>query len=196
MNNSPLTRLQRDLIKEIDAASSLLGLDPQEIVESCSGEERTERLRNIRNHIIRGEVITAYTLIDAFLEGVLTNYYFRQGRTALKNPRRSKKLKNFSLMLEEMSLMQKLRQAKSIKKFPSGILRIIERMNALRNGLAHSFHSSNRYPPNYKGEDIFSYAGLELFVEDMQKIWEFFYPILAELEEENDSPPHVEEVHS
>lgn len=48
------------------------------------------------------------------------------------------KLFNYHV-LEELSLMAKLRFVKSISKVPKSVAADIERLNALRNGLAHAF---------------------------------------------------------
>lgn len=59
---------------------------------------------------------------------------------------------NFHL-IEELSLMPKLRFVKSISGVPKGIAADIERLNSLRNAMAHSFFPENlkRQNPVWKG---------------------------------------------
>jgi hypothetical protein len=186
--NKRLTRLQKNLVAEINGLLSTLGLNSQDVIDSSTGEERTVRLRLIRNHLVRGEVITAYTLIDDCVGAKLRLYYFKTSKGSIKNLRRSKKVGNFNLLLEEMSLMQKLRQLKNIRSIPSAVTRKIERINALRNRLAHIFFFEGRHSSKYQGKDIFSSEGLDLFMQDVQSLYEYFYPTLYDIDENDKSP--------
>ena len=75
--------------------------------------------------------------------------------------------------------MQKLRHVKSIKKMPRNILSAIERLNALRNGLAHAFFPENlrKSKPKWKGKDIFSLEGVKALGEDFDDVVEFFFGV-------------------
>jgi hypothetical protein len=72
--------------------------------------------------------------------------------------------------------MAKLRFIRGISKVPKPVVADIERLNALRNGLAHSFFPENlrKSRPEWKGRKIFTLEGLQVFLDDMAKIDEFF----------------------
>jgi hypothetical protein len=72
--------------------------------------------------------------------------------------------------------MAKLPFVKSISKVPKGVAADIERLNALRNGLAHAFFPENlkKSKPQWKGKKIFTVEGLHAFMDDMTKITEYF----------------------
>ena len=52
----------------------------------------------------------------------------------------------------------------------------IERLNALRNGIAHAFFPENlrSSKPSWKGKDIFSLEGVAQFMEDLSDLQDFF----------------------
>ena len=110
------------------------------------------------------------------LNVAICNYFF--GRDA--NFIRLWKTKRFQIfnhhLLEELSLLQKLRFVKAIIKVPKNIGGDIERINALRNGLAHAFFTENlrKSKPEYKGKDILTLPGVGLVIEDMSEIAAFF----------------------
>jgi hypothetical protein len=65
--------------------------------------------------------------------------------------------------------MEKLRFVKSIRKLPKTVVSDVERLNTLRNGIAHAFFPENRRSakPKWKGEHIFTLDGIEAFIHDM-----------------------------
>ena len=75
-------------------------------------------------------------------------------------------------IVDEMYLLPKLRVVDAIKKVPSDVRANIDRINALRNALAHSLFPENRrqykeyHKVIYRGTDIFSKAGIEKFEDD------------------------------
>ncbi|HXE91800.1 MAG TPA: hypothetical protein VNK82_12660 [Terriglobales bacterium] len=169
-----LTRKQRTLVRELEEISELLGLDWGNI-KSYEKASRTPHLERMKDHLIRGEVITQYTLIDEHLGGLICRYFFP--RRSFVKLWRTKKFRNFNYyVIEPLSLMEKLRLVKAIKNVPRGVASAIERVNGLRNGLAHAFFPENLRgsKPIYKGKDVFTLEGLKLFMEDMEFVHEFF----------------------
>ena len=85
-------------------------------------------------------------------------------------------------MLEELPLMAKLRFVKSTSKVPKAVAADIERLNALRNGLAHAFLPENlkKSKPEWKGKKIFALDGLRAFLEDMAKLNGYFLHLAPE----------------
>ena len=176
-----LTGYQRRLVRELEETASLLKLDYQDI-KSYERAARTPLLEMMRRKLIISEVITSYTLTDEHLKVCLCHYFFGRKKSFI----RLWKTKRFKLfnhhVLEELPLMAKLRFAKSISKVPKAVAADIERLNALRNGLAHAFFPENlkRSKPEWKGKKIFTIDGLRTFLEDMSKLDGYFLHLLPE----------------
>lgn len=188
---APLTRLQRSLLKEIRELYSMVGLDIGEIVERTSGVERTTSLRSVRDTVVRGQVIESYAMIDALLEITIRRYYFGTGPKAIKDFGRSKRVHKFNQLLEELSVIQKLRQVKKVVAMPKAVTRKIERVNAVRNVLAHSLlPREGRFSWKYKGHDIFSLPGISSFRDDVDVIIDFLLPEVANVWPEGTTESH------
>ena len=106
----------------------------------------------------------------------LCYYYFGKKRP-FQDLWRTKHFQLFNHhVLEELSLMQKLRHVKAIKKFPRNVSATIERLNSLRNGLAHAFFPENlrKSSPKWKGKNIFSLDGVQALQSDIDMVMNFF----------------------
>jgi len=170
-----LTKKQKALLAEVESVSDLLGLDWRK-VKDVEREARTTHLERIKRHLIIGEVVMQYTLIDEYLNEQLCHYIFGRKKSFPKLWKR-KKFQNFNYhVLEGLFLLEKLRYVKSFRKIPKTIAKDIDQINVLRNGLAHAFFPENlkRSKPIYKGKSIFSVEGIEQFVKDMSEISDFF----------------------
>ena len=175
MKNDPLTRKQKVLVQELDEIAGVLGLDWQNIKE-YERDSRTPHLERMKRHIIIGEVISQYTLIDEYLNMRLCHYFFGGGKSFIRLWK-TKRFQNFNFhVLEGLSLLKKLAFVKSISKIPKSVARDIQEINALRNGLAHAFFPENlrTSKPVYKGKSIFTVEGIKRFVEDMAQISQLF----------------------
>lgn len=175
-----LTLKQPRVLRELEQIASLLRLDYAQIKE-YEPEERTTRLEVMKRHLIIGEVVMQYTLIDEYLSTRLCDYFFGRGQNYIKLWK-TKKFRNFNYyVLESLSLMEKLRFVKAITKLPKSVAADIERINSLRNGLAHAFFPENlrAAKPVYKGKNIFTLEGIRLFVDDMVKLFCYFHGIRA-----------------
>ena len=138
MKTPNLTSKQKRLIKELDEIASLLHLNYREIQE-YERESRTTRLELVKRHFIRGEVVLQYTLVDEFLNNILCRYFFGK-RISFIRLWKTKRFRTFNyFVIEKLSLMEKLAFVKSIKKLPKSVVADVERLNALRNGIAHAF---------------------------------------------------------
>jgi len=85
---------------------------------------------------------------------------------------RSKKFNLFNYhVIEKLGLIPKVRFVKSISGGPKAIAADRERLNGLRNCVAHSFFPENlkKQKPVRKGKPIFTSGGLNSFYEDVQK---------------------------
>lgn len=165
-----LTRQQQRLVRELDEIVPRLRMNYREI-EEYEPAERTPRLKLVRDHIVRGEIVLAYTFIDESLNGILCRQFF--GRRSHIKLWRTKRFRNFNyFFLEKLSLMEKLAYVRAIREVPRSIRRDIEQLNNLRNGVAHAFFPENlrSAKPKWKGLDVFSLDGLNLFLEDLASI--------------------------
>jgi hypothetical protein len=170
-----LTPLQKRLLAEVEDVAELSRLDYVNILD-YDPEERTARLRLMKNQIVRSQIVADYTFVDEMLGSAIRHYFFGKKRGFIKLWK-TRKFKTFNhYILEVLSLTEKLRLVKSITKVPKAVAADIEALNALRNGLAHAFFPENlrSAKPVYKGKDIFSRDGLQCFIEDMSKVSDFF----------------------
>lgn len=187
-----LTRLQKKLLAEVTEIAELSRVDYENILD-YDGEQRTVRLQMMKNQIVRSQVIWDYTYVDELLGAAICHYFFGKKRGFIKLWK-TKRFMNFNhYILEVLSLTEKLRLVKAIHKVPKPVAADIEALNALRNGLAHSFFPENlrSSKPIYKGKDIFSREGLERFIEDMGKVSSFFLGRnfgIRELQEDQQQP--------
>jgi len=175
-----LTKKQKSLIKELDDIFSMFDLDYKN-VKDVKKEFRTAYLQIVKDQIVRSQIIIFYTLIDEFLNVRLCNYFFGNKRSFIELWK-TKKFQNFNYhILEELSLLQKLRFVKATMKIPKGIVNDIERFNSLRNGIAHAFFPENlkKSKPVWKGKNVFTLEGLEILIQDMEKMRKFFFKYLS-----------------
>jgi hypothetical protein len=183
-----LTRTQKRLIKDLDKIMSIANLDYWNILDRDPkyDKQRTIVLQAIMREIIRGEVVSLYTLLDERLGSKICNYVF--AGTGFNKLWKTKKFERFNyFVLEKMSVMEKLSFVKDVYIVPKGIAADIEAINAIRNALAHAFFPENLRAyrtkstsyrkwmgPHYKGIDIFTHRGVERFLEDSRRVNEFF----------------------
>jgi hypothetical protein len=176
MLTTKLTPSQRRLRTEIEEISALVHMDHYNILEYPE-EGRTTFLELMRRKLIVGEIIMKYTYIDELLSVLICHYFFPRRREAyFRKLWRTKKFQIFTHhVLDDTYLLNKLKLVNAIGPLPPPIKNSIERINAVRNAVAHSFFPENRrqYRKNkavmYRGYDIFTKQGLEKFIEDFQE---------------------------
>ena len=175
MANSKLTKKQRELVAEVKHLLSVLALDPAEIAADVDPEARTTYLELAKDQVIRSAVILKYVLMDELLSAVVCWHYFGKKRSFQKLWK-TKRFKSFNyFILEKLYLLQKLDLARSIHEIPKWVSSDLGALNELRNGIAHSFFPQNRRrKPEWKGQSVFTRTGFERFLEDMQKLADFF----------------------
>jgi hypothetical protein len=175
MQSAALTKKQRTLSRELEDICAQFNLDYYNISD-YDPRSRTVYLEAARDTIVRGQVIIWYTLVDEFLSCEMCRYYFGHKRS-FPELWRTKRFKLFNYhVIEELHLMQKLRHVRAFLPLPKAIVADIERLNALRNGLAHAFFPQNlrKTQPRWKGQDIFSLAGLNALHADFENIAKCF----------------------
>lgn len=180
-----LTRKQRQLLKELDEIFEELGLDYWDILDR-EKEARTPVLEVIKREIVRGEIISQYTVIDDLLATELCRHFF-PGQNLMRLWK-TKRFRRFNYyILERLYLVHKLALIKDVYNVPKKISSTIEEVNALRNSMAHAFFPENlrsyqmkgRPAPRkpiivrYKGEDIFASPGIEKFKNDCVEVVDF-----------------------
>jgi hypothetical protein len=175
MAEKKLKKKQQELVEEIDEIASLLVIDYQNI-SRVKKSERTIHLEIIKDQMIRGQIIMYYTLVDDVLGDQIRRYYFGKKSDSIRF-RETKRFRLFNHhIIEELSLLKKFNFVRGIMAVPKSITDEIERLNALRNGIAHALfpQHSKRYRPLWKGKNIFTFDGIKSMVEDMEKVFEFF----------------------
>jgi hypothetical protein len=142
-------------------------------------------LEVIRREVIRGEVVSQYTLIDEQLGSAVSRYMFANEK--FMKLWRTKRFERFNyFILEKMSLMEKLAFVKDAYTVPKAIASDIEAINAMRNALAHAYFPENLRAhrtkhgksrrlagPHYKGVDIFTIDGIDRFMDDAGNVVQF-----------------------
>jgi hypothetical protein len=133
------------------------------------------RLRMAINKMVVAEVLMRYTLIDEMLAEIVIRYFFNLHPDQLHfaGEWQSDHSRIFvHHILDEMFLLKKLSVAHAIKPVPSDVSRTIQRINAVRNGLAHSFFPENRKENRATGKvlygklDVRTPEGLTQFQKD------------------------------
>ena len=139
-----LTHTQKLLINELDQIMFEAGIDYWNILDHDPQYDavRTIVLQAIRRDIVRGIVISQYTLLDEQLGSKVSRYMFDNEK--FMKLWRTKKFERFNyFILEKMTLMEKLAFAKEVYAIPKGVAADIESINAIRNALAHAFFPEN-----------------------------------------------------
>jgi hypothetical protein len=175
MAKPKLTKKQRELVAELNHLTSTLGLDCDEIVADAYPEVKTPLLQLAKDQLTRSAIILKYVLMDEFLSGVICWHYFGKKR-GFPELWKTKRFKSFNyFVLEKLYLLQKLELVRSIHDIPRWVSSDLAALNELRNGIAHSFFpQSRRRKPDWKGQSVFAPDGLDRFLEDMQKLSDFF----------------------
>jgi hypothetical protein len=175
---SILTKKQKRLVAELHKLYELLSLDFYDI-KAYPQNQRTVRLELMKRAAARQEVVTAYTYVDEHLASELCVHFFGS-RKWFPDLWKTKKFQLFNAhFLEEVSLMPKFRYVKNLKKVPKTFAADIDRLNALRNAVAHSFFPENvkKSRAEWKGKSIFTFEGIERFSQDMVAVHRFFESI-------------------
>jgi hypothetical protein len=173
-SHAKLTPKQRRLITEFEEISTSIGMDYWNILEYRK-DGRTAMLEVMTRQLISGVVISRYTFIDELLSVIISHFYFTNTKKQphFRQTWRTKKFRLFvHYFLDEAYLLNKMRLVREIKEIPSDVRSAIERINALRNAIAHSYLPENRrqYKAHkkviYKDADIFTKQGVTEFLAD------------------------------
>ena len=168
-----LTKKQSKYVHLLREIFEMLGLDFENIRDYPTAGERTAQLERILVHLVLGEVINQFTLIDELLTHKLAGKIFGNRVT---NARRSKRFRTIKAALVEsrLPLSRKLDLLRSLAKVPDDVVTGILRLNGLRNYMAHQFFLQDRPKKlNYAGKNILSVEGLRLFIADQDRVYDY-----------------------
>jgi hypothetical protein len=166
----------QEMIKEARAVASLVGVD----VDKLNGSKR--RLGMAINKMVVAEVVMHYTRIDEMLAEIIIRYFFNLelDEVHFAGAWQSERSRIFvHHVLDEMFLLKKLGVAHATKPVPNKVTKIINRVNAVRNGLAHSFFPENRKENRasgkvlYRQHDVRSSEGLAKFQNDAETAYRY-----------------------
>lgn len=182
MPSAKLTPKQRRLQTEIEEISAFVNMDHYNILQ-YSRENRTTYLELMRRQLILSEIITKYTFIDEMLSLLICHYFFPKPRAAyFQKLWRTKKFQIFSHhVLDDTYLLNKMELVNAIDPILSPVNSAINRINDVRNAVAHSFFPENRRRYKeikavmYRGNDIYTKQGLEKFVEDFEEANQYLW---------------------
>jgi hypothetical protein len=172
-----LTKKQTKYVRLLREVFELLGLDFENIRDYPSAEERSVHLKRVLVHLVRGEVITQFTLIDDLLTHQLA---FKILANRVTNPWQSKRFRTVKAALAEsrLPLSRKLDVFRSLAKVPDDVVTIISRLNKLRNHMAHQFFLDDLPKKlNYAGKNILSVEGLRLFKSDQERAFDYLISV-------------------
>lgn len=172
-----ITRAQKRIIGEIDDIAEEMGLDHRALVEEWEGNPYlTEMLKLARRSLIAGAIVGDYTFCDEMLGTIIARYFFSFGDTNYRKLWRTKRFQRFNyFILERLYLQQKLALVKDIARVPKDVVAYIDRLNDLRNAVAHAFFPENLRGDRtkYKGLDVFTLEGFSRLRADRETAVEF-----------------------
>ena len=168
-----MTRGEKALTARLSEVTKLLALGLN--VEDVDPEFRKTHLELAIRHMITGEVLRQYVLMDEHLSAMMATHFFGWDRSFLQLWR-TKTFRAFNyFILEKLYLLAKLDFVAHVYDVPQKVNRDLRALNDLRNALAHSFFPENRrVKPGWKRQDIFSMEELKAFRSDMSEVADFF----------------------
>jgi hypothetical protein len=171
-----LTKKEHQLAAEVKQLLSTLGLNPDEILTDPDFDHdlRTFSLTLAKDQIIRSAVILYYVKLDKYLNTIICSHFFGNKPNYLLW--KTKRYQSFNyFILEKLYLLQKLDLVEYVTDIPGWVDSDLHKLNDLRNGIAHSFYLEFRKrKPEWKGQSVFTQAGLDRFMYDMEHLSDFF----------------------
>ena len=120
--------------------------------------------------LVRGVVVREYALVDANLTTLLFLYYFGLEQRDLQAAVDRGRFLSFYELVENVSLVQKLKHLHTILDIPKDVGRRIKKINDVRNAVAHVAIAevSTREKFRYSRERLLSEAGVRKFLYDVR----------------------------
>src|SRR6516162_3817803 len=147
-------------------------------------EGRTAMLEVMKRQLVTSVIVSRYTFIDELLSVIISHFYFTPPKPEESFARlwRTKKFRLFThYFLDEAYLLNKMRMVREIKEIPADVRNIVERINALRNAIAHSYYPENRrqYKTHkkfiYQDANIFTKEGVAIFLADVTRVQDYLF---------------------
>ena len=166
-----MAKISLNLADEAVAIARLVGVNVDEIKDKS----------DVRV-VLAAEVATQHARIDEILAEIIVRYFFDIEPDALHFEKawKTDKFKIFvHHILDEMVLLKKLSIVRAIGPVPNEVSRIIDRINAVRNGIAHSFFPENSKENRAAGKvldagtNIRSLDGLRQFKDDADTAYRY-----------------------
>ena len=168
-----MAKISLNLADEAVAIVQLLGVNVDEIKDKSD-----VRL------VLAAEVASQYALIDEILAEIIVRYFF-DIEPDLLHFEKAWKTEKFKIfvhhILDEMVLLKKLSIVRAIGPVPNEVSKIIDRINTVRNGIAHSFFPENGKENRATGKvldagaDIRSLDELRQFKDDADTAYRYLY---------------------
>ncbi len=168
-----MAKISLNLADEAVAIAQLVGVNVDEIKDKSD-----VRL------VLATEVANQYARIDEILAEIIVRYFFDIEPDVLHFEKawKTDKFKIFvHHILDEMVLLKKLSIVRAIGPVPNEVSRIIDRINAVRNGIAHSFFPENSKENRAAGKvldagaDVRSLDGLRQFKDDADTAYRYLH---------------------
>lgn len=170
-----LSKKQRELLNDLEDLLIDLHLSPAFILDELDPDDLTLHLKWAKTYLVRGAVITQYTILDDMLGLIILQHQFGK-QISRRSLMRSKRFTSFKFfILEKMAFNQKMDYVRDAHAIPKWVVADMYALNDLRNSLAHSYYvERRRRKPLWKDESVFQHGGYMRFQGDIGKIYDFF----------------------
>ncbi len=160
---------------EIDSLLKLVNL--QKITDKGPSDIYTfTNLEGQKRQLIRMMILESYLQIDAKMSILVTDFLFHHCQDKHEDMVKITNSKEYLVftdkLLKEMPFIRKVVVIKGFIAVPSDITSNLNKINDLRNAIAHSLIPENLGNERvlYKGKKVFSLEGAKLFNKDVSKI--------------------------
>src|ERR1044072_2728351 len=181
-----LTTKQRALQEEVSKLLKFLRFTTD--LTGVDSTVRTSRLTLTKRELVGAAVLQHYLLIDEHLNNEMCWEFFRK-RTYPKLWKTTGFRAFNNHILDRLTLLNKLAFVRTRIRISNAFCERIEKLNSLRNAVAHSFFPENRKTkPKWRGADIFTINGYSEFFHDMHEVSQFFFKLLHRQDRERQRP--------
>lgn len=149
-----------------------------EIWMDFSSQTSIGDLIEIKEKIIRWHIVMTHTYLDYLITEKINRHYFKMWNISLLNKiSKDKKVKTFNhQIMEWLWFLKKLEVLKELSLITENDYNTIQKINSLRNSLAHifDFWTSKKHNQDwtikYKNNDIFEISWIQIYNFDYNNI--------------------------
>lgn len=186
---------------ELDEVIELAGLKKIEIPEDLTKPYITilPDIEKQKRRIITMMVLGEYLQIDSKMSVLVTNFFFKHCQGTWEATQSIVETTEFEVfqkkIVNEMPFLRKLSILKEIYEIPKDIVSKVNKVNDLRNAIAHSLVPENLEHNRtlYNEQSIFTNAGIKAFLTDVQSVMDFLQNHFLEAFEINAKHSGIEE---